>query len=1158
MDVINKPKSPGLNSLVPQKFFDAFLSSRKLDFSDGRPLFAYQVSQDEYSQLANCLSMSAAFGIENIEARLPRWDALFVLYASEWWRRNYQGGAWSWDSITRSLELSDDEFTHSTIRSIVTKGLKKWKRELLENTQGKQYLGTIIFEGGIPLGLLKQNTGFDRYLRGVLKDSIQYSEAGYTPPYFAEKRKDMLATAFHKAEFITLVGEVIQTVIGLRENYDLAVINDPVEHLNKNFPAWRTHFPISLEGDEGNALISSLIVHSSKVKKKSDVPVYLCRRLQNKGNSYSIKNVINFPSMVTETDLKDFWQVEKVGNKLDLIAINGSKKLPIATLTLVRNEEFKVSPLIKTLPSAGSHEDWQLCFYRKGNAISERHLLKGGEAIEPDLPTGFVQTKNDSWEYQGQGDVCTSEAILRVILPAEGHLVGDSFEDVGCTEDGRTVCDITNTSVFRVDADETYQIKVKLESPPANVIYRIWSEHKLHQKNSSVAVIVGNPHITKVVGESFYSEVPISQIYWRVRGGNWRGDLAAAVGAVDIGVFDGGKLVYRKKLIVLPRDLKISFNSCVDYFNQGEIVFCSNQLRSVSISSSQIDYSTNREGSVYSLKVTAHGENPRVINVLLDFERSNQPVSVELPFPTSGGRFVDSDGGQLKHNALITMEELRTVQLEIQHNDPSLHQDYYIDFSLRSNDPLELLKLANITIKLTLDRELVTGSFHLIKPLIDFQSEVKQLFALSEDLDAYMDVNVRSGTEKVISIRIVHYSCFLESDEISNGYSLYLNDIEDSSISRSEKDLPILLAKPLHFPEERGFELPPIKVQGVCTNRWLVPNLSKHTGPWLVFEPKRNSKIRPRLIIEGHSNSTTECYATKSSPLRAAIAESDYNVRQQMFDRAISEIADDLNHKDWKIVDAYITEFHLLPLTTFALWERFTKNDLAMAQLFLKFIDDSEKSIYVEKFSQELPFLWECISPEAWQKAFGQKQKQLADALSAMPNGHELLVTQCLNWLDALSHLSATSTIAVRALKHFIFGQKDKGFEIFSELDAAKTACNALVSRNDDSKYQDLVRRNAEESWPSLTDELTNRLLPNDNTRAIQLLSCLVRDLPKWRTSVVLTPVLLGIHHASKKGSGVISSSLDVHSMRNVIRFDKEWFTAAYTVGFIYGLGQKI
>ncbi|WP_420935489.1 STY4851/ECs_5259 family protein [Alteromonas sp. A081] len=1156
MDVIVKTQNTDFNSLIPKKFFDAFLVSRKLEFPDGRPLFAYQVGQNEYSQLANCLSMSAAFGIENIDVRLPRWDALFVLYASEWWRRNYQGGAWSWDSIIRSLEFSDDEFTHSTIRNIVTKGLKKWKRELLENAQGKQYLGTVIFEGGIPLGLLKQNTGFDRYLRGVLKDSIQYSEAGYTPTHFAEKRKDILATAFHKGEFLSLVGEVIQTVLGLRETYDLAAQNDPVEHLNKNLPSWRTHFPISLEGEEGSALISSLIVHSSKVKKKSDVPIYLSRRLQNNGNLYSIANVINFPSMVTETDLKDFWQVDKVGNKLDLVAINGSNKLSIATLTLVRNEEFKVSPLIKTLPSAGSPEDWLLCFYRKGNAISERHLIKGGEAIEPDLPTGFVKTKNEHWEYQSQGDVSTSEAVLRMILPTEGNLVGDYIESLGCTEDGRTVCEITNNSVFMVDTNETYQIKVKLESPPTNVIYRIWSEYKLHQKNSSVAVIVGAPHITKIVGESFYSEVPISQIYWRVRGGNWNGNLSAAVGAVDIGVFDDGKLVYRKKLIILPKDLKVSFNSCVDYFNRGEIVFFSNQLSSVSTSSSHVDYSTNKDGSVYSLSVTAKGENPQVMKVLLDFERSDQPVSVEFPFPTTGGRFINSDGDQLKHNALITMEELRLVQLEVQHNDPSLHQDYYIDLCLRSKDSPELLKLANKTIKLTLDRESITGSFHLIKPLIDFQNEVKQLFALSEDLDAYMDVNVRSGTEKVISIRVVHYSCFLESDEITNGYSLYLDDIEDSSITSSKKDLPILLAKPLHFPEERGFELSPIKTQSICTNQWSVPNLSKHSGPWLIFEPKINSKIRPRLIIESNSNDSIECYETKSSLLRTAIAEPNFSVRQQLFDKAITEVADDLNHKDWQIVDAYISEFNLLPLTTFVLWERFIKNDLAMAQLFFKYIDDPEKSIYIEKFSQELPFLWECISPEAWQKAFNQKKDQLADALRVLPNGHELLVKQCLSWLDALSHLSATSVIAVRSLKHFVFGQKDKDFDIFLGRDAAKTASNALVSRSDDSNYQELVRRNAEESWPSLADELTNRLLPEDNARAIQLLSFLVHDLPKWRTSVVLTPVLLGIHHASRKGSGVISSSLDVHSMRNVIQFDKEWFTAAYTVGFIYGLGR--
>ncbi|GKW53403.1 hypothetical protein NCCP2140_24560 [Pseudoalteromonas sp. NCCP-2140] len=1156
MDIVVDLMNTGLNSIVPQKFFEAFLVSRKLEFSDGRPLFAYQVGQNEYSQLANCLSMSAAFGIQNIDGRLPRWDALFVLYASEWWRRNYQGGVWSWESIIKSLELSADEFNHSTIRHIVSKGLKKWKRELLENAQGKQYLGTVIFEGGIPLGLLKQNTGFDRYLRGVLKDSIQYSEAGYTPTHFAEKRKDMLATAFHKNEFLSLVGEVIQMVLRLRETYDLAAKKDPVEHLNTQLPTWRTHFPISLEGDEGNALISSLIVHSSRVKKKSDVPIYLCRRLQNNNNLYSIVNVINLPRLVSETDLKDFWQVNSVGNKLDLVAFNGSNKVSIATLTLVRNEEYKVSPLIKTLPSAGNNEDWQLSFYRKGNAISDSHPLKGGEAIEPELPVGFIETKDQHWEYLSQGDVCTSQATLRLILPLVGKLTGDSNANLGETEDGRTVCEITNNSTFDVDTNETYQLKVKLESPPTNVIYRIWSESKLQQKNTAIPVVIGSPHITKILGGSLYAEVPQANIYWRVRGGNWNGDLSAAVGAVDIGVFDDGKLAYRKKLIILPKDLTISFNNHIDDFNRGEIVFFSSKLRSVSTSTPNVTYFTQKNGYSYNLNVVAETENPRAIDVLLDFEHSNQPVSVKFPFPASGGRFINADGCQLSPNALITMNELRIVQLEVQHNDPSLHQDYYIDFSLRSKDSPELLKLAKKTIKLSLDHESITGSFHLVKPLIDFQNEVKRLFSLSEDLDAHLDVSVRVGTDKVISIRVVHYSCFLESEKTASGYSLYLNDIEGSSISGSEECLPVLLAKPLHFPEERGFELPPIKLQGISTNQWAVPNLSKHSGPWLIFERKLNSKIRPRLIVESNFNGSIECNETKSSHLRTAIAESNFISRQQIFDRAIDEIANDLNHKDWQIVDAYISEFNLLPLTTFVMWERFIKNDLAMAQLFFKYIDDSEKSSYIEKFSQELPFLWECISPETWRKAFNQKKDQLADALSLLPNGHELLVKQCLSWLEALSHLSVTSSIAVKALKHFDLGQIDKDSNMFSGHNTAKAASSALVSRNDDSPYQELVRRNAEESWPSLAEDLTNRLIPADNTRAFQLLRYLADDLPKWRSSVVLTPVLLGIHHAGKRNSGVISSSLDIHSMRLVIRFDKKWFKAAYTVGFIYGLGH--
>lgn len=1156
MDVVSNKSKGSFNSLVPSNWIAAFLESRKLDSPDGRALFAYQVDQQEFHHIAKCLSYSAALGIQNIETRLPKWDALFVLYASEWWRRNYHGGAWSWESIITSLDLSTSEFNHTTIRNIVSKGLKKWKRDLLKNSQGRQYLGTVIFEGGIPLGLLKQQSGFEGYLRGVLKDSIQYAEAGFSPVEFAQKRMDMLAKAYHKEEFLSLVGEVIQTVIRLRESHDLSAQKDPVSHLNRALPSWRTLFPISVEGDEGNDLINSLIVQSSKVKKKSDVPIYLTRRLQRMEDVYSLKNILNFPKVISESDLQDFWQLDTLGNQLDIVAINGSNKVTIAVLSLCRSEEYKVSPLIHTLPVLSNNEDWQVCFYRKGKAISKVHELKGGEVIEPDLPQGFEQTKDNYWNYICQGNVSTSKDKMRVILPLNGNLSSNSVTNLGEFEDCRIVCEIENNSTFEVDKSEIYQFKIKLETVPSNVLYRIWSEKKLLQKNTSIAVIIGAPRITKIIGDSLYMDVPSSNIYWRTRGGRWSGDLASSIGDVDIGIFEEHKLVYRKKVVILPRDLAISYNSHSEQFNRGEIIFSSQYIRSVSTSTDGVTYSVEDNNNGLCLNVCTENENIRTLNVLLDIYGCSNPVNVEFPFPSSGGRFIDADGNQLKDGALTTLDELNLIQLEIQHNNPNLHQDYYIDFSLVSKDSPVLLSRAKSSLKLVLDKEPLTDSLNLIKPLIDLQLTIKRLFSLSEDLDAYVDLSVRSGANKLGYMHVVCYSSSLESEQLANGSSLYLSDLEGVSLADHKAVAPTLTIKPLHFPEERGFELKPFELNGLNTNQWMLPNLSKHNGPWLVYEAKINSKIRPKLVVVTDLEQDEQCSETLASTLRKAIAEGSFTERRVKLDEAIDNLANDPNHKDWQIVDAYVAEFNLLPLTTFALWERFIKNDLAMAQIYFRYIDQQDKTHYIDNFSQELPFIWECVSPKSWQTAFLQKKSQLEQALNLLPDGHMLLVKQCLSWLETLSHLCVTSNVIVKSLKHSVLGQKDKLFTAFSGKGAAQVAHDFLMSRNDESHYQQLVRRNSEESWPSLTDELTNRLVPDKNPKAIMLLQLLIKDLPKWRSSVVLTPILLGIYHASNEDIGVINSALDIHSVRNVMRFDKSWFKTAYLVGYVYALGQ--
>tara|TARA_R110001583_G_scaffold195526_1_gene375361 strand:- start:8445 stop:11924 length:3480 start_codon:yes stop_codon:yes gene_type:complete len=1144
------------NSLVPKNWLTAFLDSRKIQYPDGRPLFAYQIDNKEFEHIGNCLSFSAALSAENINKRLPNWDALFVLYASLWWRSNYQGGAWSWENILSSLELSQDEFGHKVLRSLVTTGLKYWKRELLINSQGRQFLGTIIFEGGIPLGLLTQNSNFDTFLKGVLKDSIEFAGAGLTPTDFALRRKDMLATAYQKEEFLILVGEVINTVISLKLNNGLSSQQDPVAHLDNVLPNWRTLFPISIEGPEGNTLINSLIRQSSKVKKKANAPIYLKRSLTFSNQSWALGNEVYFPKTILEEDLQEFWQVVQCGNKIDIIASNGGNKVNLAVLTLYRSGEFQVSPLVKSLPESNSPEDWLLCFYRKGKAISELLPLKGGEAIEPDLPLGFELNQSQQWTLVCQGNVSTTKDKLRVVLPELIDPARFGQVKLGELPGSRSIIELTDNTDLPLDGNEIYHFKVKSENPANNnIVYRMWSDRTLTQKNSSNAVFLGFPSITKIIAGSLLLNVEKSTVFWRVRGGAWQFDLNKAMGLVDIAVIDDGKIVYRKKVVVLPKDLNVSFKSHTEQFNRGEIFFNSALIRSVSAQLNERVIQGEEVNGVICLDVCSD-EPQHQLNVTLDLIGSANPINVEFPFPSSGARFMRVDGVNLKDGMLVTLSELNSIMLDVQHNDPTDVPRYSLDLKLQSNDKTSLLNKAQSSVKLILESQQLSDGLNLQLPLIDKQLHIKRLFALSEDLDAHIKVAIRRGSDVLAHFDVVRYSLTLDSEETASGRVLYLIGLEGNYDNVENCNYPDLIVKALHYPEERGFVVPRHEVAGIKTDQWLLQNLSKHNGPWLVYEPQLNSRIRPKLIFVTHPYHENSSDETKGSPLREAICEGTHQARIFKLDNAIQNLVDDDKHPDWSLIDAYISSFNTLPLTTFDLWDRFIKNEYAMADLYFRYIDDPTKSLYIDNFAEELPFLWESISANAWKSSFSKKKNLLSEKLAPYENGHTMLVELCLKWLKSLGETGVTSLTIVKYLNHQVLGKVDDLFSVFKTDGAIEIANNFLMAKVEDSHYQKLVRSNSEESWPSLEDELSTKLTVDCDPKVMKLLQLIVSDLPPWRSSVVLTPLLLGIMQANKNHSALITSGIDVLSLRNIMHFDPEWFATAYLVGFSFAIGQ--
>lgn len=80
-----------------------FLNRRGLRNPDGRPLYAYHATSDEYSNLVQLLRI---LGQSQVNVNDKGYAACFILFCSEWYRRDYERHyGWTWDPIYKRLGI---------------------------------------------------------------------------------------------------------------------------------------------------------------------------------------------------------------------------------------------------------------------------------------------------------------------------------------------------------------------------------------------------------------------------------------------------------------------------------------------------------------------------------------------------------------------------------------------------------------------------------------------------------------------------------------------------------------------------------------------------------------------------------------------------------------------------------------------------------------------------------------------------------------------------------------------------------------------------------------------------------------------------------------------------------------------------------------------
>ncbi|MGD9664563.1 MAG: STY4851/ECs_5259 family protein, partial [Novosphingobium sp.] len=186
---------------------------------------------------------------------------LFVLWASEWFRRCYRGGILSWAMLTQELSLPEDQ---NRLRALTRKGLLQWQRPVI-HLSGRQYLGTLAREGGFPVAAIEEGgRGWARpVLEAIVAPMMGNPAAGEDDALIlAQAAQGRVPGTFQDPDFLHLCADFAWAIVAIRreaEPHAIAAGVPVAAWLGLNRPGWREDLPLSAGDRAADALVDGLM-----------------------------------------------------------------------------------------------------------------------------------------------------------------------------------------------------------------------------------------------------------------------------------------------------------------------------------------------------------------------------------------------------------------------------------------------------------------------------------------------------------------------------------------------------------------------------------------------------------------------------------------------------------------------------------------------------------------------------------------------------------------------------------------------------------------------------------------------------------------------------------------------------------------------------------
>ncbi len=1064
---------------------------------NGQPIYRYKISSSEYASLQQSLA--------NYGEHTPKWDACFVLFACEWWRRNYEGGHWTWDPIFNDIGGVDDIYP-ARRNEIVENGCQFWKRPIYRTRQSQRFLGTIVVESGIPAKLLVDTHYIAELIKRAYNElgAISSMEEQYLDFIEAEAKYIRVPTTLQKDPFYALIGDVVQSLADLQVKHSLSVQEEPVRYLDKMDSDWRDTFPIRVNSDTAKAFIDNLLSDVAKTPPPASFIARIDYTLERIAGDWFFKSYLSLTKGIHRFDQMGLTEEEYVclSNKLELYCANDQTEFKVGyVFKIPKKKSIKIDelPEMGLCNNALQKQYWTLFLVDPQNGETYDVPLSNVDLSLAGEPLVFA-IQDTRWRLIGSGTVRTKAEVVRILFNDEGQIDCQEYQEVGQLQEEKKVIEIHTTCSITLDSNQ-FQISpgsedqlFRYEFRPEDNARRFYLLPRLNKN-----LFIGVPKVYRINSESGrFSRVLSGLEYYN--NGEWKALGNETFGRIRIRLKEGAETNFVKTISVLPPDFSIQFQT-----GQGtglDIVSDANlTVRIKSDIPSSIQEKGNSNKSVI-FDTTRFGDEelPETCQLILQKPGLYKSVTVTVPFPRKKSAFYDAADNRIAENAHLYVNNVFGARLSLSNPSDTI-QKYRLVFTLRNAPEVSVRPLSRV-IKLE-------PLQHRSIPLITFQHQWDRLFSLTDSIDAYVELRAENHRIRVSQFpnirptRIGEYIS-MEGDSPEKEMSVCVLRLD---VPFKKEEITVLP----HSPENNAWEFP------------------KKKGVWLVF-PASNSpqSFRPRAFkIDMEEEVVSEEQAFDQMFQTSVLSHQD---RKDMLASIYQQMATDLDHPDWNRLIYLFDATKHLPLSTFDNWTALEDCTDALLAGFFMF-----RAEMIERLTEEYSIVWQEYPIKNWVATYNRfvdfVQKKYEDLTDE-------IVKNKIDLLDDFLGLHAHATILKRQTKQTLTEEIVKILIVYE--------LNGREGR------PGLRARHPRDIWP----DKFNTILAKKAWRLPDYIKRVLPDrISDSQKGIVYLPFILAAAANGIGGAEIHQDDVvNRFKLQEMIDFDEVWFDSIYNMilGYIW------